>query len=246
MAALAYMLSGGAPVMKKYQYGVTLTTAGIPFTISTTTVAGIVIGTTTGATDFVGMSVDKGLDRLGIAQSTYTTTQGTGSNSALRTVTIIINPDAVWKWIMSNGATNNTALANRTVTTASSGGTAITTSATDWTSPQMLYGYTWGATGANSGDARKITATSSTAGTVVIPFDNATVVGDIFYAAPYCPMMSTAIQLTTSLDQADTSNAVGTGAPFQPIELILRDNTDAGATNSFVLGVAQDHWLMNS
>jgi len=251
MASLAYMLSGGAPVIKKFQFGVTLTTAGIPFTIGTSSVGGVVIGTTTGATDFVGMSLDKGLDRLGLAQSTYTTTQGSGvsstgsANSALRTVTLIINPDACWKWVMCQGATNGTALSTQTNTTASSGGTVITTGA-DWTSTTYAGGTTWGYSGANTGDARRVTTVSSTAGTVLIPFDQAIAVNDVFLRCPYSPMETITVQLTTTLDQADASIAVGTGAPFNCVELILRDSTDAGQTNSFVIANAADHWLYNS
>ena len=243
MAQLAYTLAGSSPVIKKFQYGVTLTQAGIPFTISTTTVAGVVIGTTTGATDLVGISLDKGLDKLGGEQSTYTTTQGTGASSAERMVSLVINPDAAWRWLMSAGATANTALTTWTVTTASSGGTAVTVSSGNPTSPEMLYGTIWGLTGANAGAARKITATSSTAFTVVIPFDYGTVVGDTFAVAPYTPMMHATVQLGTNLTQADASIAVGTGAPYRVIELVLRDGTDSGLTNSYVIGASNSHAL---
>ncbi len=248
MASLAYILSGAAPVMKKFQYGVTLTAVGIPFTIPAANTAGVVIGTTTGATDLVGFSLDQGLDRLGLPQSTYTTTQGTGvsatgaANSALRTVTLIINPDACWRFLMTQGATSNTALTLRTVTSASAGGTAVTTGES-WTSTEYDEGYTWCYAGANAGDARKITSTSSTAGTVTIPFDNAIAVGDTFIRCPFTPMQGTTIQLSTDLTQADASIAVATGAPFRPIELVLRDSTDNGVLNSFVIAVSNSHAL---
>jgi hypothetical protein len=74
---------------------------------------------------------------------------------------------------MSGGATSDTALSSQTVTTASSGGTAITTAA-EWSSPTYDEGVTWGYTGANAGRLRKVTSVSSTAGTVTIPFDYAT------------------------------------------------------------------------
>ena len=73
---------GSVPVVKKFQFGVTLTQSGIPFTVPAAGTAGVVIGTTTGATDLVGLSLDQGSDRLGGAQSTYTTTQGSGAASA--------------------------------------------------------------------------------------------------------------------------------------------------------------------
>jgi hypothetical protein len=121
-------------------------------------------------------------------------------------------------------------------------GTAVTTAA-EWSNPTYDEGYVWGLTGANAGQARKITSVSSTAGTVTIPFDYATAVGDTFLRAPYWPMQTVTVQLSTTLDQADASIAVGTGAPFRVVELRLRDSTDAGATNSFVLFVSNSHAL---
>jgi hypothetical protein len=242
MAQLAYILSGAAPVMKKFQYGVTLTAVGIPFTIPATDTAGVVIGTTTGATDLVGFSLDQGLDKTGAAQSTYTTTQGTGASSAERMVTLIINPDAAWRFLMSGGATDNTTLATQTVTTASSTGVAVTTAA-EWSNPTYDEGYVWGLTGANAGQARKITSVSSTAGTVTIPFDYAIAVGDTFLRCPFTPMQGATVQLTTALTQANAIIAVATGAPLRPIELILRDASDSGATNSYVIAISNSHAL---
>lgn len=250
MASFDYDIYGSVPVIKKYQFGVTLTAVGIPFTIGASNVAGVVIGTTTGATDLVGMSIDQGsvsnlVTGQQIAagtQSTYSTTQGSGSSSAERLVSLIINPFAIWSWKMSGGATANTALSSQTVTTASSGGTAVTTGAT-WTGTEFDEGVTWGYTGPNAGRARKITSTSATAGTVTIPFDYATVVGDVFLRAPYWPTQTVTIQLTSDLTQADASIAVGTGAPFRVVELRLRDSTDSGTTNSFVLGASNSHFL---
>lgn len=240
---LDYDYYGSVPILKKFQYGVTLSQVGIPFTVPAANTAGVVIGTTTGATDLVGMSADKGSVAItGAAQSTYSTTQGVGNSSAERVVTLIVNPFAVWSAKMSGGATEDTALSAQTVTTASAGGTAVTT-ATSWTSTEFDEGSTWGYTGANAGRFRKITSTSSTAGTVTIPFDVATAVGDVFLRAPYWPMQTVTVQFTTNLYQADASIAVGTGAPFRVVELRLRDSTDAGNTNSFVLFVSNSHAL---
>lgn len=248
MAQLAYILSGAAPVVKKFQFGVTLTAlsaggGGIPFTIPASNTAGVVIGTTTTATDLVGLSLDAGTDsRTGLTNNTYVTAQQTDGTSAQRVVSLIINPDACWSWKMNQGATENTALTLRTVTTANSGGTAVTT-AEDWSSPTYDEGYVWCYAGANAGQARKITSVSSTAGTVTVPFDYAIAVGDTFIRIPYTPMQGTTIQFSTLLTQADASIAVGTGAPFRPIELILRDGTDNGVLNSYVLAVSNSHAL---
>lgn len=248
----AYDIYGSVPVLKKFQFGVTLTQVGIPFTIAAAGVAGVVIGTTTGATDLVGMSLDKGTvgntqtqQSVGppFTQSTYSTTQGTGSSSAERLVTLGINPFAVWGAKMSGGATEDTALAAQTVTTASSGGTAVTTAASWTSSVEYADGHVWGLTGANTGRARKITSSSSTAGTVTIPFDYATAVGDTFLRCPWSPTMAATVQLTTNLYQANAIISVGTGAPYRVVELLLRDASDSGQTNSFVLFCSNSHFL---
>ena len=236
-------LYGSVPVLKKYQYAATIANVGVPYLIPAAAGSGLVISTTTGATDMVGCNIDKGLNILNLPQSTYTTTQGTGANSAERVVTMIINPFAVWSGKMSGGATEDTALALQIVTTASSGGTAITTGAT-WTSgTEYADGVVWGYSGANAGRFRKITSSSSTAGTVTVPFDYATVVGDNFLRAPHYPMFGTTIQLTTNLYQVNSTISVGTGAPLKCIELRLRDSTDSGQTNSFVLFISNSHAL---
>lgn len=242
MAQFDYDIYGSVPVVKKFQFGVTLTQTGIPFTIPAAGTAGVVIGTTTGATDLVGLSIDQGTDRIGGAQSTYTTTQGSGAASAERVVSLIINPFAVWAWKISATEVANVAIVLQTVTTASAGGTAVTTAA-EWSSPTVDEGVTWGYSGANAGRFRKVTSVSATAGTVTIPFDYGIVVNDEFLRAPWWPMQTVTIQLGTNLTQADASIVVGTGAPFRVVELRLRDLSDSGRTNSFVLGVSNSHAL---
>lgn len=242
MAQFDHDIYGSVPVVKKFQFGVTLTQTGIPFTVPAANTAGVVIGTTTGATDLVGLSIDQGGDRAGGVQSTYTTTQGTGAASAERVVSLIINPFAVWAWKISATEVADVALLLQTVTTASAGGTAVTTAA-EWSSPTVDEGVVWGFSGANAGRFRKVTSVSTTAGTVTIPFDSPIAVGDVFLRAPWWPMQAVTIQLGTNLTQADASIVVGTGAPFRVVELRLRDGSDDGRTNSFVLGVSNSHAL---
>jgi hypothetical protein len=231
---LAYTLSGGAPIIKRYQVGVTNNQTGIPYTVPAAGTAGVVIGTTTVATDLVGMSVE--------APGTYNTGQLTGNADPEATAALIINPDAVWRALMSGGATENTALALHTVTTASTTGLAVTTG-TEWSSPEYDEGYTWGYDGANAKIARKVTSTSSTAGTVTVAFPYDTAVGDNFLRCPYSPMQTVTVQLTTALYQADASIAVGTGAAYRVIELVLNDIGLEGRTNSFVLFASNSHAL---
>lgn len=228
---LAYTISGNAPLLKKYQANSSSTAVGQPWVIPAAGNAGVVIATTTGAADMVGVNLDS---------ATYVTAQQTDGTSAERQLTLRVNPDCVWKIKMSGGATEDTALALQAVTTASATGLAVTTGA-EWSNPTYDEGFVWGYDGANAGQARKITSVSATAGTVTVPFDYDTVVGDNFLRCPYCPIQGTTIQLTTLLTQADASIAVATGAEFKTVELILNDQTRSGRTNSFVLAVSGDH-----
>lgn len=228
---IAYTIGGGQLYLKKYQVNATVSNRNVPLLIPGAGNAGVVLATTTGAADFVGVSMDT---------ATYVTAQQTDGTSAEREITLAINPDAVYKCKLSGGATEDTALALHAVTTASTDGLAVTTGA-EWSSPTFDEGVVWGYDGANVGQARKITSVSSTAGTVTVAFDRDTVVGDNFLRAPYWPLQTIAVQLTTNLTQADASIAVGTGAGFKVVEMDLRDQTDSGRTNSFIYIVPTDH-----
>ena len=226
-----YTIGGGSMFMKKYQISATVATRGVPLVIPGSDNAGVVLATTTGAADMVGVNLDT---------ATYVTAQQTDGTSAEREITLIINPDAVWQCKLSGGATEDTALTLYDVTSASTDGLTITTG-DSWTSTEFDEGVVWGYDGANAGQFRKITSTSSTAATVTVAFDRDTVVGDNFMRAPYWPIQTVAVQLTTNLYQADASIAVGTGAGFKVVEMDLRDQTDSGRTNSFIYIVPTDH-----
>jgi hypothetical protein len=227
----AYTFSGAAPVLKKYQVNATTATVGVPLLIPGAGNAGLVLATTTGAADMVGINYDT---------ATYVTSQQTDGTSAQRRVTVCVNPDIVYRIKLSGGATEDTALALQTVTTASTTGLAVTTAA-EWSNPTFDEGVTWGYDGANAGAFRKVTSVSSTAGTVTVAFDQDTVVGDNFLRAPYWYIQTLAVQLTTLLTQADASIAAGTGAGFKVVDMDLKDQTDSGRTNSYIYIVPTDH-----
>jgi len=227
------LLSGGAPLIKKYQINATVSNTGIPLLVGAADEAGLDLPTTTVAADVVGLNLDTAV---------FSTTQGSGENSAERLVSVVINPDAILRARMSGGAAEGTALALQTVTVANAGGTVITTGA-EWSNPEFDEGIVWGFSGSGVGQERKITDTSATAGTVLVPFDFATIVGDEFLRAPYWAMQGTTVQLTTLLTEADASIAVGTGAGFKVIDTELGSLSDEGRTNSFVHMIPTDHFL---
>lgn len=230
---LAYTLSGNKVVARKYVVGASVSNAGIPLLAQNSSgQTGLVNATTTGAADMAGVAIDT---------ATYTTTQSTTSDIEAR-ATVIINPDAVWKAKMSGGATENTALQKFTVVTANSAGTSVIVD-DSVASPEMDEGIVWGYSGANVGQKRKITATSTVTATITVPF-MPIAVGDVFLIAPYYPFaLGPNVQLTTNLYQADASIAVGTGCVFQIVDLTLNDNGNNGESNSYVYVLSDDHCL---
>lgn len=227
------LLSGGAPVIKKYQINATVANAGVPLLIGGSNEAGLDLPTTTVAVDVVGLNLDTAV---------YTVTQGSGSDSAERLVSVIINPDAILRARMSGGAAEGTALAQHTVTVENSGGTAIETG-TEWSSPTFDEGVVWGYSGNNVSQSRKITSVSSTVGTVLIPFDYSILVGDVYLRAPYWAMQGATVQLTTNFLEADASIAVATGAGFKVFDMDLEDLSGEGTLKSYIEMLPTDHWL---
>ena len=230
----AYMLGGGAPLAMKYQINSdAFATAGVPCLAPAAGNAGVIIGSTTAFTNAVGVTLDT---------ATYVTAQQTDGTSAEREVTVIISPQAVFRALMSGGATEGTALDLKTVTTVSTSGKDIITgdNFTD-----MDDGVIWGYDGANVGQKRCITVGDGTDASCVVPFDFDTVVGDNFLAAPYWFLSDVAqnIALTTLLTQADASVAGGTGGLSTIIDMELRDLSGEGRTNSYVLFIFKDHAL---
>lgn len=230
----AYTLSGGDPLLMKFQVNETLANAGIAVLEGTTGNAGVVISTTGGLTNVTGLTVDS---------ATYVTAQQTDGTSAERTVGVIIDPGVVCRALMSGGATEGTALALHSVTTATTDGLDITT-ATAWNNPTFDEGMAWGFDGANIGQRRKITTTDGTSATVTVAFDNDHQVGDRFIRVPYWPLDSvTTLQTTTLLTQANALIAVGTGAKINCIDVEHNDVSQDGTTASFLLFQFDDHIL---
>lgn len=196
------IVSGGAPILRKFQISATASVTGVPYLVSAANAAGLSVCTTTNTDNMVGCNIDT---------ATYATAQQTDGSDPAALCTFIINPDAVWKIILSGGATESTALTLYPVTTASTTGLVVTTSSNaDWSSPTYDEGQVWGYDGANAGIVRKITSVSGTAITVTVAFPRDTVVGDNFMVAPHTPFTLQTLTLTTLLTQARADLAVST------------------------------------
>lgn len=206
----AYQIGGGSLLKKRYRIGASATVAGVPVLVAAADGAGLALSLTTGATDAVGVTVDTG---------TYSTTQGDPEGQ----VTVIINPDAVYKIRLNNGATAGGQLALTTNSVASTTGLLVTITSGDAApnSPEMDEGTIVGVSGANVGVARKITSTAATQATVTVPFPNDIAVGDQFIILPFNPsdVAGDNVNLTSNLAEGRQDIAVGTGIAAVHVDL---------------------------
>jgi hypothetical protein len=110
-------------------------------------------------------------------------------------VSLVVNPDAAYRFRMSGTAAAGGNLPLITNTVASTAGTLVTITTGDIVpnSPTMLDGTLIALTGANAGQRRKITTVSATEFTAVVPFPSDIAVGDTFTAVPYFPGAATVL-----------------------------------------------------
>src|SRR3990167_36276 len=156
----AYDLSGGSTAfIKPYQVAATNTVLGVPYLVAGADGPGIVLGSTTGAANAIGVNVD--------TAGTYVAAQQSDNSDTQRASKIIVNPLAVYNALLSGGATSGTA---QTLYTASSGGsdglTIVMTASV--ASPDLDETYVFCLAGTNAGKARKCTSTSSTTATFIV------------------------------------------------------------------------------
>jgi hypothetical protein len=225
---LAYTLDGSAPILKKLKLGASVATAGIPVIADASNDYGECIpATTTSAADTYGVAIDTG---------TYTTTQSATMVEGV--VTVIINPNAVWKALMSGGATSGTTLQVLESTVQSTAGTTITDSSVG--SATMAGGTAWGVAGGNVGHSRIITTfNSGTSIVVTVPFPQDIETTDDYAQCPWSRNGSNGnLQLTSTFEQANAAIVVGTGCEVAVVELDLN-----GLTDSYVLFKLTDHVL---
>ena len=229
----AYDLSGkSVPILKRYQVAATNTVIGRPYLKAANAGVGIVLATTTGNVDSIGVNVD--------TAGTYAAGQNSDGSDNAKYTTLIINPLGVFRARLSGGATDGTALTARTVTTASADGLTVTHSGYNSNSPDMDEGTIWGNTGANSGVYRKITATANGTTTVILAFPRDDAAGDTYLLAPVYPTRSITAQLTTNCTEIDASAAI-TGCTFVVVEMLLNDASNNGTTRSYAYIQNADH-----
>jgi len=227
-------IGGGAIVVKKYQAGTTISTAGIPLIGSLTSATDYAsVEPMTTSTALVNGNVGIGLDTTG----TITQTTTADSNDLL--ISVAVNPDLIIRCKMNNGATEDTALT--LYPTSAADATGVTTTGTT----SLDQGVQWGYDGANKGHYRRM---NDAAGSTAINFANAVAQGDNFLFAngyPACLVaasLSNGPNLTTALTQGDASTACpGDNDTFIVFDMQLGTEDDDGANNSFWHFVANQH-----
>ena len=232
----AFKLAGNAPHLKKYQVNSTFADSGVVARAPGANNAGVVISTTTSFADAIGVCLDT---------ATYVTAQQSDF-TAERKITLIIDPDAIYRARIC-GSAAGAAMAAQTITTATTDGLDVTTAA-EWSSPEYDEGAVWGWRGANAGELRKITSTSSTAGTVTVAFNRDHAVGDIFLRAPFWPLGTATFTLTTDLRDVRADAAVATNtAAARVLDLEIFDEAgDPDRTRNRVLFMLNDHILRDA
>ncbi len=234
MKAAGY-LSSGAAVMKSYQVAQDVDNTGIPMLASTGDEAGLDLPATNNASDMVGLNYDT---------ATYVTAQQTDGTSPERKVRVDIRPDVIINSRMSGSSVSGTAIPLLAETIADAAGLVITCgdSQTIETDGGSLFSYD----GANQGQIRKVTTSSTVAYTVLVAFDNDTVVGDNFFRVPFWHMDLAAdtVDMTADFTEVDLSTAIGSdNALLTCIEIGALDVSREGTLKSDVLLVPTEHFL---
>jgi hypothetical protein len=234
----AYDLAGTTnATIRRYQVAATNTVVGKPFLVPASSGSGLVTSTTTSTAKAVGVNID--------TAGTYVTAQQSDNSDTERACGIILNPTAVYRMLMTGGATEGTAMVLHTAASGGSDGLTIV-SDVNTDSPELDEGTCFCLSGANAGIARKITSNSTTTMTFTVAWPRDVAAGDTFVVAPYNPLQGITLQLTTLLTQADASIAVGTGAAFKVIEFAFSKNPGEGRTNSYVLAMLANHVLAST
>ena len=221
----AYDLSGGSTAfVKKYQVAASNTQLGVPYINWTNAGSGIRLGTTTSAAEAIGVNID--------TAGTYVTAQQTDNADTARTTSIIINPHAVYRALLSGGATDGTAMTLYTAVSGGSDGLTIVTDNANVASPDTDEMLVFCLSGTNQGRTNKVTTASSATWTFIRawPFDVAA--GDTFITGGMTPTQTKALTLTTSLAQV-RGDLAPTGAAYNCVELLFGDRTSSYAFIEF-------------
>ena len=227
----AGLLSGGAPVIKKYKSSATGYIAGTVFIVPAANASGFIsVSTTTSWTGAVGLNVDGYALAVG-APLTYSTTQG----DAEALSSIIVNPDLILRMLMVGTAVNAVLVDNPILTASTDGLTAVGTNSVS----NLDEGTAWYTSGANVSASRKITSVATATVTVISPFPQDDAVGDIFLAINTGPGQAGLTTGTNLLNLLQANTALqGAGTTGRCLDLELNGNS-----NSYAHMIMEDHFF---
>jgi hypothetical protein len=222
-------LYAGSPIIRKIQIGEALSIAGLPLIASALADAdGVMRALTTAAAEAVGISMD--------AQPTRNTAQQTSDADPAVYVSVSVRPDQIISARLAGSSTAGSALPEFTNSVLSTTGLLITAAfGTGYDD-----GYAWGATGANAGRLRKITAVNASA-TPIVAYPSDIAVGDIFYAATFGPFEDSGVQLTSNLAEIDATGDNQSGTNFRVWALRHLPKAAGGALGTFADLIFTDH-----
>lgn len=227
---IGYHMYGGAQKVTKFKMGAAIVDSGIIVIGGTTTAVGVIPVIATSFADAFGLALDEGV---------FSSVQGDAEGM----VTVDVRPDLVIRSLISGAAAENTAIAVLTNTSASAGGTVVTS--TNVNANDVDGGMVWCISGNNVGQSRSITArTASTSVTVTVPFPRAIAVDDTFLHTPFNVAGTGAadarglawLTTTTLFTQATNAAAAGSGGEAYITDLELN-----GASDSYVLFMLRLH-----
>ena len=179
------------------------------FRISASVIAGqmVVKSPLTGNAEITDAAVNDQTEAIGISleAGTYSTTQGTGENSAEVMVKCTFSPHQLVRGKVSGGTGNDTDFAgsaNNVIMTEPTGESAgLTLADTDVGTSEFVGGYLVGLSGNNAGAVRIIDAhTDNTSTAVVVPFDNDIAQNDT-YLRTFAVNNGPGLEITTTFDQ---------------------------------------------
>lgn len=230
------LLSGGAPVIKRYMAGTTLARAGIPLLGAVD--AAIDLGSVEPMAASTAVNVGS---QVGLSLSASGTIAATGITSdAALLVDVIVNPDLIIAARANAGTTSGTALATTATTAADTTGVTATGTTT------FDNGALFGVTGGNVGSVRR---TDDTAGSVSINFARAIGNGDTFVAVHGFPCSVEltdfeSYDLTTDLTEIIAQTAVIDMDDFATLDIVF-DPLEPTRKTKYLL-VANNHLFGSS
>jgi hypothetical protein len=232
----AYNLgSNSTPIIRKYQVGETFGFAGVIATVGGANTYGVKKATTTAAANALGLALE--------AVTTVTAKQTDGSDPSRR-VSIIINPDAVFKARYSGAATDGTAITDYAETAGDT--LALTVTASGLVSADE--GSIVCSSGNNAGALRKNITGGSGSAVAGVAFPISIAVGDRFFTLPQSGGIDAqTMTFTTNLTEINQSVAVATNtAAYQVVEFQLPALNGDLLTQTYAMITASDHLFTSS